>query len=580
MKRSLLAIVVFSLLCIACDKELPENELSGKEVLVRVRLVGIAEGKEADVTRSASLQTQERVATPIGDGVVLEMKMERDTSALRAAKTMLDENARFRVVAVKHSTSTFLSYGDFTIHDGTVAGGLHVPDNDYYDFICYSYNTSNALPALSYVQGGTIPTSQTLNVLQGTKDLLWEKIDNIPVFGSAPELEILLGRIMARVQVVIDCSYNNWTITGVTGVTLATVNTGGTVRLTDKVVATNTGSPTLTWSGSGNQRESNEILVMPKGSGTLTVSIPVGAITRQGSTAIPSKSVTTGTFSTALVGGNSYKLYVNLRVPKFAGSNIYWEGNASSGKMMFDKYLTRTHEYYGGLFFRWGSLVGISPLGAWGTTTPVYVPSGSGWTPSTANAQGYNGWANEPSSLAAGKIEIPYMDETRGSVDMTAPAQNSSTMWANLRGDICQYIGSKDATLSGYRMPIRGEFGSAGDSFDKEGWTLANNDASGTAHNAYGTGNFSSKLRATNSIINGGIIFSGSGYRHRASGSVGYAGNLGCYWSASPGSNANAACAFRFEGTVFAGGIANTVTPQLLTIQRSYAIPVRCVVND
>jgi hypothetical protein len=459
-----------------------------------------------------------------------------------------------------------------------------VPDNDSYDFICYSYNTSNALPALSYVQGGTIPTSETVNVLQGTSDLLYKKIVGIPVSGSAPELEILLDRVMARVQVVIDCSYNNWTITGVSGVTLATVNSGGTIRLIDKVVASNTGTPALTWTGSGNKRESNGILVMPKASSTLTVSIPRSAIARQSLSAIPSNTVTTGTFSTALVGGCSYKLYMKLRVPKMAGSNIYWEGNATSGKMMFDKYLTRTHEYYGGLFFRWGSLVGISPLGAWGTSTPVYVPSGSGWAPSTAGAQGYTGWANEPSDLASGTSEIPYVHVGYGQVDLTAPAQNTSTMWNGRRGDICQFIGSKDATLSGYRMPIKGEFGSlgTGNSLDKEGWTLSNNAASGTAHNAYGTGNFSSKLRATNSVINsdaGGIIFVGAGYRHRSSGGVGYAGNLGCCHIATAPSATNSS-SFRFEGTVQAGGIANTVTPCTTNGIRSYGHPVRCVLDD
>jgi hypothetical protein len=340
MKRGVLVVLaglVVSLLLIACDKDLPDNKLSGKEVLVRVRLVGIAEGKETDATRSASMPTQERVATPVGDGVVMEMRMERDTSALRAATSQLDEYARFRVVAVIHGTSTFISYGDFTIHDGTVAGGLHVPDNDSYDFICYSYNSSNPIEALDYKQDDAIPDSKMIPALDGAKGLLWKKIEDIPVSGSA-ELEILLSQVLARVQVVIDCSYNNWTITGVTkAISLGSAYSGGTVRLTDKTVTSPSVTPTLStisWSGSGSQRKS-EILLMPKGNGTLTVGVPAGAISIQGGSAIP-KSVVTATYSSDLVGGLSYTLRIKFRAPKFAGSNIYWEGNATSGKMTFD----------------------------------------------------------------------------------------------------------------------------------------------------------------------------------------------------------------------------------------------------
>jgi hypothetical protein len=581
MKGGLFVALAFSLFLVACDKELPDSKLRGKEVLVRVRLVGIGAGKEADMTRSASMKEPARVATPVGDGVVMEMRMERDTSALRANVSTLDGDAYFRVVALEHGTKTFISYDDFTINGGAVSGSLHVPINGSYDFVCYSYNTDTPLDALTYNQDVAIPDTKTINVLQGTNDLLYKKIEDVQVGNEAPELPILLERVMARVQVIIDCSYNNWTITGVTGVTLTTVNTGGTIRLTDKVVASSTGSPTLTWAGSSDQRKA-EILVMPKASSTLTVSIPVNAITRQGITAIPSAAVD-NTYSTNLVSGLSYTLRIKFWTPKFAGSNIYWDGDDSSGKMTFDKYGTRTHEGYGGLFFRWGSLVGISPKGTFSVTTPVYVSSGSGWAPSTAGLQGYNGWTTSPSNLPAGTIEIPYMDVSYGQVDLAASEQNVPTMWADRRGDICQFIGSKDATLSGYRMPIKGEFGSLIESLNKEGWTLLNGSAaSEDKHDDYGTGNFTSKVCAQNPNINsnaGGIIFVGCGYRHYVDGIPAYAGNLGCYHIATAPSAINSSALFRFQGTSYPGGSLSLHT-YAAGGTPSYGFAVRCVLAD
>jgi hypothetical protein len=36
--------------------------------------------------------------------------------------------------------------------------------------------------------------------------------------------------------------------------------------------------------------------------------------------------------------------------------------------------------------------------------------------------------------------------------------RNTSEMYTNLKGDICQYLGKTDAALNGYRMPIANEF--------------------------------------------------------------------------------------------------------------------------
>jgi hypothetical protein len=167
-KRWMFVVLALAGLLGACDRDVEDGKLRGKDVLVLVRLVGIAEEKEEDITRSISMKETQREAIPIGDGMVMEMRMERDTSALRAVtKVTLDGNSYFRVVAVIHGTSTFISYCDYTINGHVKAGGLHVPDNDSYDFICYSYNSNAALPALNYAQDDNIPTTAVIDASVG-----------------------------------------------------------------------------------------------------------------------------------------------------------------------------------------------------------------------------------------------------------------------------------------------------------------------------------------------------------------------------------------------------------------------------
>jgi hypothetical protein len=530
MRKGVFAGLALALILIACDKELPGNT-SGREVTVRVRLAGIAGGGEETLTRSSSMKETESI-TPVGEGMLLEMRMERNTLALRANKTQLDPTSLFRVVALKHNTTTFISYGDFT-GDGTpVAGDLHVPINDSYDFVCYSYD-STTLPSLnsSYEQDATISDSETIPVLQGTKDLLWTKM-KVDVNDEAPELEILLSRVMVRVKVVIDLSYNKWTISSVPGsITLGSVNSGGTIQLTDGTAAS-TGTPTFSsWTGSGYQRES-ELLVMPKASGTITVSIPKDAIARQSLSTVPA-SAASATFTSELKPGYSYKLLVRLRIPIFARSNIYWDGTA--GELTFERADGVTdYEGYQGVFFKWGSLVGISPVGSFGSSTPVYEPK--------AIVTGDYSWG-----------EIPYWNS-----DTDVGDPDIST----LNGDICKYIDSD------YRLPLVGEFGT-GMGWDQQGWEWDGDFGDITTDKDDGTYDFiaNGKTYAKNTAM-GDVIFPASGQRQENS-ALGTVGSFGSYWK-SPVSGTTGGTCMTFLSSAFMPYSA---------YDRRRALPIRCVQN-
>jgi hypothetical protein len=594
MKKWMFAVLVFSLLLGACEKELPDNK-SGKEVLVRVRLVGVSEGGEEDLTRSDSKKESKIVSTSIGDGMLLEMQMERDTSALRATKTQLASNSLFRVVALKHNTTTFISYGDFTITDGPVAGNLHVPINDSYDFVCYSYNSTTLPAAPTQKQGENIST--TIDVLQGAKDLLWTKIKE-DVTDEAPELEILLRRTMARMKVVLDVSYNKWMITGIGDIMLESVNSGGTVQLTDGTVA-GAGTPTFTsWSGSGYQQESNELLVMPKASGsTITVSIPKDAIARQSLSAVPANAAT-ATFIAELKAGYSYRLLVRLRTPIFARSNIYWEWTTDKdhpedgGKLTFVSAADDpaqnddTNAGYQGVFFKWGSLVGISPVGNFSGSTDIYVPviedplTVSTWDPTTATARGWTSWGY----TIANPTDIPYMDPDRGSGTtgrdntwLIDEERNVLDTIKGFRGDICQYLGKTQTALDGYRLPTSNEFGLSNNTYEwisggtsSDGWVRASSfllqstsDVDGTA-NIIGSFSPPTQSFGKNTSMDG-VIFPASGYLDK--GSLSLVGYYGYYWSGSAYSTESGHLLFYDAHDMGPNG----------AMYRSAAFPIRCV---
>jgi hypothetical protein len=604
-RKRVLAALALALILGACDKELPDHK-SGRDVTVRVRLVGVAEGGEEDVTRSVSMKEREEFVTPVGDGMLMEMSMERDTSALRANKAQLASDSRFRVIALKHNTSTFISYGDFTIADGLVGGGLHVPVNDSYDFVCFSYNTTTLPDAPTQKQGAAIST--TIDVLQGAKDLLWTKI-TVDVGDEDPELEILLRRVMARVKVVLDLSYNKWSITGIQGsITLGSVGTGGTIRLTNGGVASNEGTPTFSsWTGTGYQREStNELLVMPNASGT-SVSIPIGAIERQGLAAVPSKALSSA--FTELKSGYSYRLRVRLRIPIWAKSNIYWDGTGK--KLTFVTAEGNTDKQgFQGVFFKWGSLVGVSPRGSYSNATAIYVPynytdatpTAAKWKQTTRDAvkadtdipAATENWTTWGENTAAA-TDIPYMDRDRiGTLNsyLIDAAHNDEITYKGLRGDICQYLGKTQGALEGYRLPTADEFGRGGSSPtpwnistpNSYGWIRGDGfwpttaaPVSSTEQEVDGTSDLLAEAYGTNkdeaygSGINQtmwGVVLPASGARHGSSSYASYLGYYGYYGNGSTAAGENNCRILLF--------LSDGVYPGF-SIERSYGLSVRCV---
>jgi uncharacterized protein (TIGR02145 family) len=595
-------IGVLALLFISCDtkNELPDNGLSGGEVAVRIRSMGMAEGGSESLARAFSRKEPEMVSTPVGDGMLLEMSIKEDEASLRANPELAD-GTYFRIIAVTDGTK-YYSHGDYVYGSGELT-----PSNDFlvkvgktYHFICISYN-DNTLPSSSgYTVGTDLPTAFSID---NTKDLLWWKSPSAEtILASGIDLDITLKQKLAKVSVKLDCDYNKWKIgVGSDMVSIGDVARSNTMNLSTGDVAGGTAGtqlfPSFSATVNASAQTSNELRVMPKVSSAITVTISAGAVLRDGLSAVPA-AVKTATLTTALVVGTSYTITVRLRVPIFARSNIYWDDTAQ--KLTFvpakDPPASNddTNAGFQGVFFKWGSLVGVSPVGNFSGSTDIYVPVvtsplTSTWKATIGNNTGtdtdidasvrhkYTTWTDEyyvDSYTNSG--DIPYMDMDRGGTSsdrsntyLMDPERNVYDVYKGFRGDICQYLGTTQAALEGYRLPMSSEFGTTPTTWaaNQEGWAgsstfpTATGNAKGTAVIAGTTTSYAKNTKM------GDVIFPASGYRDGNDGSVNVVGSYGYYWSGSASEEESAYYMNFYNARMSPGSF----------VSRSYGFPVRCV---
>jgi hypothetical protein len=299
-----------------------------------------------------------------------------------------------------------------------------------------------------------------------------------------------------------------------------------------------------------------------------------------------------------LAGGKRYVLEVSVRRTSWARSNIYWVSTGTdTGYMTFDV-TDEGHQGYQGVFFKWGSLVGISPARVGTSTeysinTPVYVPTyhaadtlASTWIIGSGTTNLYDSWDDIPYLDGTSYNATPYGIDNTYVIDA---ARNTTAMHDSLRGDICQYLGKTDPALYGYRLPIQNEMVSGSQAWNTttptaDGWikgdgSFVNRPAAGyadgradflatqqdTGYNpAQPTNGVGVKLGAAiNQAL--GVVFPAGGVHV---GTLFNVGSVGYNWSCSAIS-ATDAWELLFNGT--------TVGSQSRGISRSGAMPVRCI---
>jgi hypothetical protein len=288
-----------------------------------------------------------------------------------------------------------------------------------------------------------------------------------------------------------------------------------------------------------------------------TLTIPAGAIQLTGVTTQNAASIS---FTNALEAGKRYTirvLLVKTSYAKFAASNIYWDGQ----KLTFEPYSATpdngpgSGRNYQGVYFKHGSLVGISSMGGNPSSTvgsvQLYIP-----VYNSGNSPSWDDTKTIATSSYGSYTAIPREDSSSPIADedfnwLAHDDQNTSAMWNNCKGDICRYISENGYGPSDgkrYRLPLMDEFALSEDHSVKtwtgntNGWTKVN--GLNGASSAWSTDNTGTTAEGTRTTIGSGgsygptnNFFPASGYRGGSNGALSQTGQSGTYWCGSVDSN-------------------------------------------
>lgn len=237
------------------------------------------------------------------------------------------------------------------------------------------------------------------------------------------------------------------------------------------------------------------------------------------------------------------RAYIPSVSTRFAGSNIYWDGE----KLTFDDEgpATATNQKYQGVYFQWGSLWGISPVGAFSPSTTVYKIGTNGkYEAATVSAA----WSSLPHITPSSKLN----DRKRAYLyEVTDEASNI--------GDICRYLTMKKYApapgVKSWRMPTSEEM--------KYFNGLRTNGSSTQPSNR-----IDGKFSITGGLEKGSVRLPSSGYRTKENGAISTDGDVPNYWTSSPSS-----------GYGYALYCSSTATSMHAADPRC-GLPVRCVAEN
>ncbi|GHT71081.1 hypothetical protein AGMMS50239_40050 [Bacteroidia bacterium] len=228
----------------------------------------------------------------------------------------------------------------------------------------------------------------------------------------------------------------------------------------------------------------------------------------------------------------------------WAGSNIYYD--AALKHLTFADSDDKSKEQYQGVYFKWGSLTGISPEGPYTTGNTVIYPMGG--EPVTA-APAWNAIPRVTSDPGTHPRDAKYLTETAHDT-------------LNEVGDICKYLTQRGWAPKGkrWRMPTSAEFGDASyyGNVGAATWpAISSMNADGTTPITNGK-----RLLKLNTPY-----FPASGNRNTNTAILYATGTGGEYWSSSPSSAA------RGYILIFNSTMANPASSD----DKPAGFPVRCV---
>ena len=489
--------------CITEGLDGPNGKKGPKAVVTFALNIGSYGNEEKVETRSAKsteiLSNVFRVATD----VYMYATLEEEHPVVTRAPIALNNGAQVRIVAYSGAPAytTVAGYADYTIAGGALvpvtAPGLSVPTGATYKFAAYSFN--DATTPLPDHTGVTLFNASSLS---NPNDLLWGITNEIPIpvpSGLTQPVELVLNHLFARIKVeasTIDIvgqavnislingarvspSFSNLYFNAATG-KLTPINPNVPENLLTRLTRWRAqGSSTwLTPPAPLNAQEveSDYFLIYTNESDTISLFIDNlvvndGTVRDLGNYQFRFSNVGRPSPQFPLIPGNSYVLTLNFQRQIWAGSNIFWDGT----KLTFLPETTPpSAQGYQGVYFMWGSLIGISPSG--GTfdvsTTKLYVPpiARSNWSTQYAGGGFANDWTganmqNIPRVTGGTLVSPNWLDNhtSRNYLSAEVHDPNGAIRGTRFIGDICKYLSDNGyAPLGGsgrWRMPNAREFG-------------------------------------------------------------------------------------------------------------------------
>jgi hypothetical protein len=277
--------------------------------------------------------------------------------------------------------------------------------------------------------------------------LIWGHIDNQPITETEAGRTVSFNLKHKFTQVRVKISVSKISGATITGIGTVTIENQNTVDLTVQDGAlsnyTNVGALDVSsslYTGDNVSYLSDYYVFHPSPTrvNISSIEITVGGIPKTYSNLF-------ATFTQGLTEAGNYTLAVDLEKFGFAGSNIYWDGS----KLTFDKVNTSSLSDYMGVYFLWGSLVGVSPVGNNGPR-PNYLfipPVNAGEVWEVKNKD------DTPWSTSTYYLPLPYMSSGTTTAGNVNHLYNNPNFSAYL-GDICSYL-----TEGTWRIPNLAEFG-------------------------------------------------------------------------------------------------------------------------
>jgi hypothetical protein len=441
-KNGAMAMAGLALLLLSCEKDISDG--AGRKAPIIFSTTTTGYDAENEDIRSARELEPETVVVPMGNDMYMYATLRPDPEEGLRAAVPLTNGQKVRFAAFNKTTGSQVGSTVTYTHTGgkLVPSGNPVgvdPDNTTdYRFVAYSYYGNRGADP---VETGIAPS----------QDLVWgwheRKIEDTETSRTVP---ITMRHLFSRVKVKIDASTIASAIVDIDDVK---IEGGQTVDLTDIELGTiaETGVAveydiTSSLTGSGAVKAMPDYLLFYPSPTAVTI----GSIELTMKPAGTNKTFSSlaAFFTKTLEAGKSYTLEVDVRKLTWAKSNIYWNGSTLT-------FSESGNSNYQGVFFKWGSLVGIAGGVDAATNPVVYIPnvvaypdqagSGTGaWDGSkTLSASVYNGNLNN----------IPAVSSPLGPYTLY-----KNPDFANYKGDICSYL-----TGGVWRMPNLSEFGVVAD---------------------------------------------------------------------------------------------------------------------